>query len=182
MKIVWTSLSNLLLIFGFFIVLQSLLLVYQRYNTQRLAFTREPEQLTYTNTTQNDFPRFLQIDSAGISVPVFSAKIENHKWDLRNDGVMYLSSSALPGNKGNSIMYGHNWNSLLGNLHKVKPTDTLVVGLDSGTQRKFIVEYVYEVSPSQVDILDQVDYERLTIYTCSGFLDSKRLVVVARTI
>ena len=37
-----------------------------------------------------------------------------------------------------------------------------------------------EVKPNAVEILESADDSRLTIYTCSGFLDTARFVVVAK--
>ena len=92
----------------------------------------------------------------------------------------YLATSPLPGHKGNSILYGHNWKSLLLDLPKVKPGQSVFITNHNGTKQRFIVEYTAVVDPSQTYIIDATNDTRITLYTCTGFLDSKRFVVVAK--
>jgi len=103
----------------------------------------------------------------------------NDEWETTDKGVSFLDTSAIPGQLGNSIMYGHNWNSLLGNLKNVSPGQKIEIIDKNGLVTEFIVEIVQEVDPSNSDILAPTNDKRLTLYTCSGFLDSKRLVVTA---
>jgi len=42
------------------------------------------------------------------------------------------------------------------------------------------VSDVKEVLPNQTEVIKPTDDERLTLYTCSGFADTKRLIVTAR--
>jgi len=93
-----------------------------------------------------------------------------------------LLDSPIPGRIGNSIFYGHNWTSLLGNLVNAKPGQEISIAFGSGEIERFKISYVQVVKPSQTDILNQTNDRRITLYTCTGFLDSKRLVVVANLI
>lgn len=120
----------------------------------------------------------LTIPSAGVSLPAYTADIVGTTWQTTKRGVSYLSSSALPGQQGNSVIYGHNWPNLLGNLHEVQPGDPVYVKTQDHTYR-FIVYFVTEVGPYESSVYQNTTDTRLTIYTCSGFLDSKRLVVTA---
>ena len=79
-------------------------------------------------------------------------------------------------------MYGHNWKSLLYDLPSVKPGQKLYVTMQNGSKQAFEVEYTATVEPSDTYVIDKTDDTRLTIYTCTGFLDSKRFVVVAKPI
>lgn len=153
-------------------------LTFQRYNPNRLKFDDYiPE--TQSTPQQAGTPKHLIIKELGINLDVFPAEIINDRWQTTYDGVSYLSSSPIPGNNGNSIMYGHNWTSLLGNLKNAKPGQTIEVIDDAGNLTKFKVNYVQVVGPNDKSILDQTDDSRITLYTCTGFLDSKRLVVTA---
>ncbi|MGB2731849.1 MAG: sortase, partial [Microgenomates group bacterium] len=49
----------------------------------------------------------------------------------------------------------------------------------NGMKRTFIVQVTANVSPDQTNVLKQSHDKRLTLYTCSGFLDTQRFVVVA---
>ena len=80
---------------------------------------------------------------------------------------------------GNSILYGHNWNSLLGDLENAKPGYTVEIIYKNSVKRYFRISYIAIVNPNQIHVLNQTNDARLTIYTCTGFLDQKRLVVTA---
>ena len=41
---------------------------------------------------------------------------------------------------------------------------------------------IKEVYPNQTEVIEETDDETLTLYTCSGFADSKRLIVVAKRV
>lgn len=124
-------------------------------------------------------PVSIAIPSLRISLPVYPSTIENGKWQDTKDGVSFLTSSTAPGVGGNSIFYGHNWPSLLGNLTKIKPGDKIFVTLSEKGMQVYTVKYITVVTPDQTHILDTTSDSRLTLYTCTGFLDSKRFVVTA---
>lgn len=120
----------------------------------------------------------LDIPSAHIALPVYSATITGTTWQTTKRGVSYLSTSPLPGEKGNSVLYGHNWPNLLKPLHLVKPGDSIFI-TRSGKTDRFIVRYITVVGPKEDSVYASSNGTKLTIYTCTGFLDSKRLVVTA---
>ncbi len=173
--------ANIFLLIGIVCLVLGILLLFRHYSPNRLAFASEKIAANFENNTQN-LPQFLTISSAGISLPIFPAKVENDNWEVSNQGVSYMVNSALPGEKGNSIFYGHNWTSLLGNLIKAKPGDLISIKFSNGMTKEFIIKYIFEVPPTESSILGNTDYPQLTIYTCSGFLDSKRFVVIANPI
>ncbi len=159
----------LLLIFGFY-------LVNLRFSPKKIAFSDvKVEEKKQTNVA----PARIIIPSLKIDSKIVPAIITNNKWEVTNEGVSYLSSSPIPGDQGNSILYGHNWSSILGNLTKIKPGEKLIIVMNDGDVREFVVNYTMIVSPTQTNILDQSKDNRLTIYTCAGFLDSKRFVATA---
>jgi sortase (surface protein transpeptidase) len=177
-----TFLSRLLIISGVLFLLLGFLLLIQRYNPNRVAFATEPVLVPTSAQYLIDTPKKLRISERQIEQDIVLTEVMGGKWENSNHGVSYLVNSAIPGEVGNSIMYGHNWSSILGKLKDVQPNDLVTVQFESGKEKQFLVEYVFEVKPSQVDILGPTDYPRLTIYTCSGFLDRNRLVVVAKAI
>jgi sortase A len=130
-------------------------------------------------TSDVNVPVSISIPSLKISLPVYPATIEKGKWQDTKNGVSYLTSSSIPGSTGNSILYGHNWPSLLGNLTKIKPGDKIFVTLNEKGMQVYTVKYITVVTPDQTHILDTTSDSRLTLYTCTGFLDSKRFVVTA---
>ena len=124
-------------------------------------------------------PQEIVIRDLNIYLPIYPAEIKNNSWESTTEGVSYLSSSPLPGNTGNSIIYGHNWESLLGRLTKIKPGQEIQILYADKTAKTFVVEYTQVTTSDQTHILSQTKDKRLTIYTCTGFLDFKRFVAVA---
>lgn len=106
--------------------------------------------------------------------------LDNNRWTVSETGVSYYSNSARPGEIGNSVIYGHNRRDILGGLWRVQDGDTIYVIMDSGDFVKYQVFEKKEIQPTQVEILNQTADSRLTVYTCSGFLDQTRFVVVAK--
>ena len=108
--------------------------------------------------------------------------VTGNRWTISPTGVSFYPESALPGSSGNSVLYGHNTKEILGGLWRVEQGDDIYVVLKSGEFVKYKVESEEEIKPTQVEILNQTDDFRLTIYTCSGFLDTARFVVVAKQV
>lgn len=154
-------------------------LLYLRYSSHPLTFEKIPA--VQINTKIGN-PEKIKIPSIGVDLPVITSKMKNNSWETTAVGVSYLSSTPVPGESGNSVMYGHNWKSLLGSLPKVKPGQKVTVTMQNGENREFRVIYTATVSPNQISIIANTQDSRLTIYTCVGFLDSKRFVVVAKPI
>jgi LPXTG-site transpeptidase (sortase) family protein len=164
--------GSVLIIFGVY-------LLWQRNNPQRLAFAKRDLPQTIQISPQKSFPMEIKIDSVGIDLPIIGAEIKDGIWQTTSQGVSYLISSPVPGEEGNSILYGHNWKNLLAKLIYVKPGDDIHIVYESGENRDFKVEFTQEVTPDQTGVLDATSDSRLTLYTCSGLFDSKRFVVVA---
>jgi len=173
-----TTIGKGFIIFGIILLIASAALTYQRVNPSRLKFENyAPDDSSTVNIV--GVPKRLIIDDLGINLEVVPGNIKNDKWSTTYDGVSYLSSSPIPGTAGNSILYGHNWASLLGNLKSAKPGQVIEIVDDSGKVTKFEISFVQVVGPNEKSILDQTSDSRITLYTCTGFLDTKRLVVTA---
>lgn len=170
--------AKIFIIVGCICIVFSGYLFKERYNPVRLTIAtyKKPkvQQIVSKKT-----PASIQISKVNIHLPLIPAKITTAGWETTTQGVSYLTSSPLPGTRGNSILYGHNWPSLLGNLPKVKPGDNLTIYYSDGTMAEFKVEKTAVISPDQIGILDATEDTRITIYTCTGFLDSQRFIAVA---
>lgn len=169
--------SSLFLAIGAFFLLFGFYLSYIRYSPKSLAFETTRTEISQNHTS---LPKILKIESAQIALPIFPSKITNNNWETTPNGISFLTQSAIPGKTGNSVFYGHNWSSVLGRLTKVKPGDTIEITMDTGKKYMYEVEYVATVDPTQTSVIENVGDTRVTIYTCTGFLDTKRFVVVAK--
>lgn len=114
-------------------------------------------------------------------MPITEASISQGVWQVSETGASHLSSSESPGKKGNIIIYAHNLTRLFGPIVNVKKGDLIMVRTKKALYT-YVVEKTYTVSPDQIELLLPTKSEVLTLYTCTGFLDSKRFVIQARPI
>lgn len=148
--------------------------------TPSVAFDSAP--VANSQATGPIVPATIRIPSIELDLPLTLGTVNNDRWPTSPNSLIYVSTSSMPGNTGNAIIYGHNWQSLLGRLDQLEPGHVISLGLSDGKVIKYVVESKQEVTPHESQILDQTADSRLTLYTCSGFLDSKRLVVVAKQV
>lgn len=170
-------LPKFLITTGLFLIIFGFYLIYLRNSPRVLSFDNKP---MVTSNKQNNSPVSINIPSLRLILPIVPASKKGNNWETTNLGVSHLSSTPSPGEKGNSILYGHNWESLLRNLPKLKPGQSLFITHKNGVEKEFVIEYTAVVDPSQTYIIDNTNDSRITLYTCTGFLDSKRFVVVAK--
>ncbi len=138
------------------------------------AFTTEPPSLG-----GQLYPSELIINKLELDLPITLASIKNGVWDNPEATVAYWKDSPLPnGNRGNSVFYGHNWPNIFGKLKDLEKNDVFTIVFNNGSKRDFIVETKSVVTSDQTHILEQTKDARVTLYTCTGFLDSRRLVIV----
>lgn len=169
----------------FLIILGGVILIaasYTKISTPLFATDKKASTLQETIDKPNLLakPYKLYIPRLSKVLYVSAGTIVNNRWTISDNGVSYLTSSTLPGHIGNSVLYGHNKRDILGGLPKIKEGDSVYVILKSGDFVKYQVFETREVKPGSVEILENTNDSRLTIYTCSGFLDKARFVVVAK--
>ena len=168
-----TYLDTVIVGLGLFFLSFGFYLVWERQTPHNFVYASS------STTSKISVPSRLTISSVNIDLPIYSSRIVDGKWGVTSDGVSYLSTSPLPGKVGNTVMYGHNWANLLGSLKNVKTGDTISITTSDGTVLKYIVHFVSVVTPDETHIYQNTEDYRLTLYTCTGFLDSKRLVITA---
>ena len=172
--------STLFLILGIFFIFQGLFDISKRLGLYKVPITANNSDIRDLRTEISTVPTKIAINSISLSLPVEPTLIENGQWPTSQVGVSFLKNSGTIGLPGNLIFYGHNWKNLLGSLKKVKVGDSIVLNNSSNENFAYSVLYVAEVDPADVSILKDTADERITLYTCSGWLDNKRLVVVAQ--
>lgn len=148
--------------------------MYLRYRKPSISYPSIQTQ--HLNKAVTADPVKLNIESIKLSSPISTTK---DTWIYPENSLVYLQNSAKPG-KGNTVIYGHNFKSLLGNLNDTKLGDKISIQLTNGAVISYTITSKYNVTPDQTHILNPTQDTRLTLFTCSGFLDSKRLVVIAK--
>lgn len=171
-----TKLAAIFLIYsGIMLFVYGLHLVRQRYLPVDLSRKVANAQIPINSS----YPIGLAIPALKLTLPIQPANIKNGKWDNPERSVGYWLESPLPGTKGNSVFYGHNWPAVFGELKNVQVDDEITIAFENGVSKTFEVKSKNTITPDQTHILDQTSDTRITLYTCTGFLDFKRLVVVA---
>ncbi|MBI2011355.1 sortase [Candidatus Daviesbacteria bacterium] len=111
-----------------------------------------------------------------LTLPIAQGVISNDEWTLYDDKVSWLATSATP-EKGNVILYAHNKENLFGPLKNIEIGDEIIVEHDQKTYT-YVVSKKHQVLPTDVDAVVS-DKNQLTLYTCDGSFDQKRLIVTA---
>ncbi len=168
----------LFLTIGFCFLVLGGFLVWQRNDPNSLAFFGSDLPITKSASASGEIPLRFSIPAAKINLPMYPALIVGNNWQDTKKGVSFLKTSPMPGQAGNSIIYGHNWNVLLGRLTTVRPGDKIFVSYKDSI-KEFTVRFTATIDPNDTYILKPTTDRRITVYTCTGFLDSKRFVVTA---
>lgn len=121
------------------------------------------------------------IPTVGIDIPVKEAKVVNGYWEVFPDRAGFGLGSAYPDEIGNQVIYAHAREGLFLPLKKVKMGDRIMV-LTKDNWYTYKVKSIKEVLPSQIEVIAPTKETILTLYTCSGYSDSKRLIVAAERI
>lgn len=171
------NLARLFSIFGLLLLFYGVYLVWEHNNPNRLAFKNFTGN--YKHSVVVNPPIRIVIADAHIDLPIFPALIKNGIWETTTQGASYLLASPTPGDRGNSIIYAHNWASLFGKLVVVHPGDKVEVDYQDGTKKFFTIEYTSVVPSDASGILSASSDKRITLYTCTGWFDTKRFVAVA---
>lgn len=114
-----------------------------------------------------------------IDLPIEEMNFGSDGWQVATNAASIASTSARPGENGNIVIYSHNLKRLFGNLSRVRVGDSVTLSSDDGSTKRFTVRTRQIVNPDEIEALRPTPTETLTLYTCSGLFDSKRLVVQA---
>jgi len=124
-------------------------------------------------------PTRIIIPTVNIDVPVNEAKLTNGFWEVSETTASHGMGSSYPGSLGNTVLFAHARAGLFLSLRDIKIGDNIYI-LTNDRWHRYRVESKREVQPTDVTVIQPTKDETLTLFTCSGFLDSKRLIVVAK--
>lgn len=127
-------------------------------------------------------PTWISIPSVDMQLPVIEEAISNNVWGIADNGISHLNTSARPGESGPIILYGHNTNDRFGPIRWLSKGAKITLTAGEAKQHVYVVTQTMDVSPNQVSILLTQKGETLILYTCDGFADLKRFVVIAKPI
>lgn len=168
--------TKALFVFGFLFI--SISLVWHFNQTIQLAFFT-PKVIPVAKT--QPIPTQLIVKKVGIDLPIEQTAIHNGVWQV-SDNVSHLTTSARPKENGPIIMYGHNTTEQLGPIRWLEKGDTIEVKTADNTIHTYIIQETLTVAPDRIDVFTQRSGETLIIYTCDGFADLQRFVLIATPI
>lgn len=121
------------------------------------------------------------IPQINIDVSVKPAQLINGYWETSEDSASFGLGSAPPGSVGNTVIFAHAREKLFLTLKDIKLKSKIYILTDTQWYT-YEVENIKEVWPNDTYVISPTKNRKLTIFTCSGFFDTKRLVVTANPI
>lgn len=140
---------------------------------------QEPNPLPPQQTLASEIsppPSFISIPNLNLNLAVAPGIVKDNKWTLYDDKVSWLTTSETP-DRGNVIVYGHNRANIFGTLTELQTGDEIIITAGDRTTR-YQVSQKRQVKPEDVTAIIS-DKRQLTLYTCDGTFDQKRLVVIS---
>ncbi|EKD65372.1 MAG: hypothetical protein ACD_50C00112G0016 [uncultured bacterium] len=132
----------------------------------------------FEKKTNESVVRNIIIPRLNIDLSITPSKIKNGYWEVSETTASHGEGSANPGEGGNVVVFAHAREGLFLGLRDVKQDDAVYV-LTNDQWYKYKVSETVDVYPSDITTVAPTDSEVLTLFTCSGFFDEKRLIVKA---
>ena len=129
---------------------------------------------------KGSLPVYIKSYPIGIDIEIKEAEIVKGVWQVYPTSVSHLNSSGRIGEEKNIVIYGHNKDDVFGPIRYMKEGSEIELSDENGKK------YIYKVVKTDIVKPDNLDYvlpkneEILTLYTCVGFFDSERFIVVAK--
>lgn len=116
-----------------------------------------------------------------MDVPIIEASVKDGSWEVSESSANHGKGSAYPGQSGNMVIFAHARVNLFLPLRDILPSDEIYI-LSDKNWYAYKVEKITQVLPEQIEIINPTKDEQLTLFTCSGFDDEKRLIVIGKRV
>lgn len=150
-------------------------------NPQTNPFHPDPSFLQEQNIAVDKLPTRILIPSLNIDLEVTPSKVVKGYWEISEKTASFGLGSTIPGEVGNTVIFAHARDGLFLPLRKIKK-DVHVYLLTKYGWYSYQVKDTKLVKPTEIEVIAPTSDEILTLYTCSGFADTKRLIVKAKRI
>jgi sortase A len=170
---------------GIALIVLGIIFVFGSFQAKKVSsdtFASEPvvvEGFTIHEVASERLPVRILVPSVSIDLEVKPGRNINGYWEVFPDFAAWGEGSGLPGEAGNQVIYAHARKGLFLPLRQVLQGDKVFILTASGWY-EYEVKEIKEVRPTDTEVIAPTEEEILTLYTCSGFADSKRLIVIAR--
>jgi LPXTG-site transpeptidase (sortase) family protein len=148
------------------------------------TFENEPVSirgLSEVEVEDRKLPKKIIIPSLSVNLPVKKANVVDGYWEVFEDSAAWGMGSGIPGENGNQVIFAHARENLFLALQSIKLGEEIYI-LNDDAWFSYKVTEIKEVFPSQIEVIEKTEDQTLTLYTCSGYKDSKRLIVVAKRV
>ncbi len=135
------------------------------------------KKLLVTQTSAEP-PVRIVIPKYNIDLPIVEAKVKSGAWELSETTASHGLGSAGPGQIGNMVIFAHARPGLFLPLRDIENDDVVYI-FTQDRWYEYVVSDTHLVNPNETQVIAPTSDTRLTLFTCSGFMDSKRLIVTA---
>ncbi|MFC1649503.1 sortase [Patescibacteria group bacterium] len=134
------------------------------------------------STSQNltGKPERVHVPSVNINVEVGVGNYnqDNETWNVSENIANFATITDLPNTTGgNTVIYGHNSSNIFKHLDDINIDDKAVLYTDNGHVFEYRLAEIVELDPTDVSILEPTEHPRLTLLTCKGLLNEKRVAL-----
>ena len=133
------------------------------------------------NYEAEDIPSRVVVERVKIDLEVKEAKVINGEWEVFANFAGWGVGSGIPGRAGNVVVFAHARIGLFYPLKDVRVGDEVSI-FTKNNNYKYKIFDIKSVTPQDLSVIDKSENEILTLYTCSGYADLKRLIVVAKRV
>ena len=165
------SIGKVFFTLGFLLVISSVGI--KLYDLSKLSFTTA---IPNSEVTTKSRPINLLVAGKNIDLPVFETEIKDGLWQVHAEGVSHLANTDY------EIFYAHNTANRFGFLSMLKPDEVISIKNDTNETKDYVVYEIKTVNPTEVEELLSDNENEIVLYTCTGFADTKRLVVKAKAV
>lgn len=134
--------------------------------------------IDFENETKKSDIKGIIIPRLNIDIFVTPSKIKNGYWEVSETTASHGQGSANPGEGGNVVVFAHAREGLFLDLRHIKKEDNVYI-LTNDRRYNYKVFEIVTINPNEIKTVAPTNFEILTLFTCSGFFDEKRLIVKA---
>lgn len=167
-------------ILGIVLILVGFFLLYKPFIPQTNTAAKEPivADIAFEKEEVQSEVKEIKIPRLSIDLSVTPSKIIDGYWEVSETTASHGMGSANPGEDGNVVVFAHARSGMFLNLRNVKKDDEVYI-LTDDRKHKYVVYEITTVYPDDITTVAPSDSEVLTLFTCSGFFDEKRLIIKA---
>jgi sortase A len=162
-----------------------------RMNASRVEATSPVTETATTAPVDINAPAKITINKIAVDAPIIFGLPDNEEptfQEALRGGVVHYPQTALPGEQGNSVIFGHSsdvwwapgdYKFVFALLEKLEIDDIITVS-HKGVNYTYVVEGKRIVEPDDISVLQPTEGHRLTLITCTPTgTNEKRLIIDA---